>query len=134
MTPVIQPGKPGGVFGTIVVSPQGRFLLVRGRASGKWSFPKGHTEGVESPLECAMRELREETGVSLKGTRPTTGLFSLKAASYFLFRVSSEYKLCPYDNREIMDLGWFTIDEMQRLSGNIDISVFVRKMKKNMCY
>lgn len=134
MTPAIQSIRQGGVFGTIVVSSQGKFLLVRGRATGKWSFPKGHAEGSEAPLDCAKRELFEETGVSLKDTQPTTKLFCLKAASYFLFRISSELKLYPQDRREIMDFGWFTIDEMQHLSGNIDVSVFIQKMKKNMCY
>jgi 8-oxo-dGTP pyrophosphatase MutT (NUDIX family) len=28
----------------------------------KWSFPKGHLEGKEKPLEAALREVEEETG------------------------------------------------------------------------
>ena len=28
-----------------------------------WSFPKGHREGDETLLQCAFRELREETGI-----------------------------------------------------------------------
>lgn len=126
--------KNNEVFGTIVVSPQGRFLLVRGRATGKWSFPKGHLEGPESPLECARRELYEETGLRLKDISPTTGLFKLRVAKYFLFRIPSEAKLCSQDSREVMDLKWFTFDEIQRLQGNVDVSEFVKRMRKNMCY
>ena len=126
--------KNNEVYGTIVVSPQGRFLLVRGRATGKWSFPKGHLEGVESPLECARRELFEETGLRLKDLSPSTRLFKLRVARYFLFRTSAEAKLCAQDSREVMDLKWFTFDEIQRLQGNVDVSEFVRRMRKNMCY
>ena len=28
-----------------------------------WSFPKGHIEEGEEPLQCAYRELLEETGI-----------------------------------------------------------------------
>jgi 8-oxo-dGTP pyrophosphatase MutT (NUDIX family) len=134
MSPGMAPQRANEVYGTIIVSPQNRFLLVRGRATGKWSFPKGHLEGVESPLDCAKRELFEETGLSLKGASPNTGLFKLRVAHYFLFRVSSEFKLWAQDSREVMDLRWFTFDEVQHLSGNVDVSEFVRRMKKNLCY
>jgi len=38
------------------------YLLVQHKA-GHWSFPKGHPEGSEAPLEAARRELMEETGL-----------------------------------------------------------------------
>ncbi|MFO0906106.1 MAG: NUDIX domain-containing protein [Pirellulales bacterium] len=37
------------------------FLLLR--KPGRFDFPKGHVDPGESELECALRELREETGV-----------------------------------------------------------------------
>jgi 8-oxo-dGTP diphosphatase len=33
---------------------------------GSWAFPGGHLEFNEKPLECALRELEEETGVERK--------------------------------------------------------------------
>ena len=130
MTPGMQSNNE--VYGSIVVSPQQRFLLVRGRATGKWSFPKGHLEGAESPLDCARRELFEETGVSLKDYGPSTGLFRLRMAHYFLFRVPTEFRLWAMDSREVMDHRWFTFQEIQHLQGNVDVSEFVRKMQRNM--
>ena len=38
------------------------FLLVRHKA-GHWAFPKGHAQKGEGPLEAAVRELYEETGI-----------------------------------------------------------------------
>ncbi len=39
------------------------FLILR-QKNGHWSFPKGHGEGSETPIESARRELQEETGIT----------------------------------------------------------------------
>lgn len=39
-------------------------FLVQHQA-GHWSFPKGHPEPGEQPQETAIRELKEETGLSI---------------------------------------------------------------------
>lgn len=41
-----------------------KVLLVK-HLSGHWSFPKGHAEASETPIESAVRELKEETGLHL---------------------------------------------------------------------
>ncbi|MEE9404965.1 MAG: NUDIX domain-containing protein [Algisphaera sp.] len=38
------------------------YLLVQHRA-GHWAFPKGHPEKKENPIQTAIRELKEETGL-----------------------------------------------------------------------
>ena len=38
------------------------FLLMRHH--DRWDLPKGHLDEGESELECALRELREETGIA----------------------------------------------------------------------
>ena len=42
-----------------------RFLLIRSAVNGAWGFPKGHMEGRETETETAIREIREEVGLSV---------------------------------------------------------------------
>lgn len=37
--------------------------LILKQVQGHWSFPKGHAEKDETPIETALRELTEETGI-----------------------------------------------------------------------
>lgn len=52
--------------GFIIETPEG-FLLThptsRPKTKGNWDIPKGHMETGEYPLETAIRELQEETGL-----------------------------------------------------------------------
>ena len=41
--------------------PKPSFLLMKHPA--RWDLPKGHVDPGESDLECALRELHEETGI-----------------------------------------------------------------------
>lgn len=52
---------------SIGLTRSGTILVGKRRDSGKWTFPGGHMEDGEIPQEAALRELREETGISLNG-------------------------------------------------------------------
>lgn len=50
------------------------FLIVRGkpvsdfllmRHPDRWDLPKGHVDGGENDLQCALRELEEETSITI---------------------------------------------------------------------
>lgn len=46
---------------------QRQFLLMQHR--DRWDLPKGHVDEGESRMECALRELWEETGISVDQIR-----------------------------------------------------------------
>jgi predicted NUDIX family NTP pyrophosphohydrolase len=41
--------------------------LYRKKDNGFWSIVKGEIEEGEEPIKCAIREFKEETGISIKG-------------------------------------------------------------------
>ena len=43
-----------------------QILLIKHVNGGHWAFPKGHVENNETEEETVLREIREETGLSVK--------------------------------------------------------------------
>jgi 8-oxo-dGTP diphosphatase len=120
------------VYGAIVISPNGEFLVVQGRQSKKWSFPKGHGRAWEKPLEAALRELKEETGVNLEGVEPLNErrFLSNKSGSggtYFVFKLEYTPIVEPEDKNEIIGHMWCCASRLPRLSGNMDLTTFCKK-------
>jgi 8-oxo-dGTP diphosphatase len=51
--------------GALIFDEDGRLLLIKHRWRGGWEYPVGATDGTESPLDAARREVHEEVGLSL---------------------------------------------------------------------
>jgi 8-oxo-dGTP pyrophosphatase MutT (NUDIX family) len=86
--------------------------------SGHWSFPKGHPEKGESPLETATRELKEETNLDVhhivseetleeKYVYRFKGELRNKTVKYYIAEVEGELKILP---KELQEGKWFSID------------------------
>jgi 8-oxo-dGTP pyrophosphatase MutT (NUDIX family) len=95
-----------------------KFLLIKHR-KGHWSFPKGHADKGETKLETALRELKEETGVTkiqllkksviLKETYKFTsgkGVKILKKVNYFIAEAKS--RKVKIDFNEVVNYKWCT--------------------------
>jgi 8-oxo-dGTP pyrophosphatase MutT (NUDIX family) len=108
--------------GSIVVRLDARepqVLLVTARRNPRnWIFPKGHIEKGESPEQAALRETREEAGISARLIGPAGileyGFLGAKArVEYFLVLFTREAGP-PEDGRQRM---WCGLDDaLDRLS------------------
>ena len=119
------------VYGAVLITPMRETVVIRGRQSGKWSFPKGHGTSNELPLEACLRELKEETGINLKGITPNDEL-RFKAGTYFVFYIQERLELNPEDTKEVMDSMWVSLHRLPFLVGNMDLTTFCRRVNANL--
>lgn len=102
------------------------WLTLMLRAYHNWDFPKGICEEGESPMDAAIREIREETGITdldfAWGDRSTdTGPYNRgKTARYYLARTcqeSVEMGIAPELGRpEHHEFRWIDFDQAYDLS------------------
>ncbi|MDQ0208844.1 NUDIX hydrolase [Alkalicoccobacillus murimartini] len=57
------------VYSFIFDDQSGKVLLVKNKNHNTWSLPGGRVENVETLSEAAIREVREETGLSVEITQ-----------------------------------------------------------------
>ncbi|MCR4440473.1 MAG: NUDIX domain-containing protein [bacterium] len=62
-----------GKLEVLLVHPGGPFWAKRDL--GAWSIPKGLDDSTEDPLQAALRELKEETGLTVQGSPIALGEF-----------------------------------------------------------
>ncbi|MFD4906590.1 NUDIX hydrolase [Kitasatospora purpeofusca] len=105
-----------GIAAAIVIH-EGRVLMVRRRVSEgelSWQFPAGKIEAGEDPVQAAVRETREETGLDVAGHRvlgervhPKTGrrLFYVACEA----QTGAAYVAAP---GEVAELAWVLYAEI----------------------
>lgn len=57
--------KTQGAF-TVILNENGEVLLAKRRDYPIWDLPGGRMDKLESPVDCAIREAKEETGYDIK--------------------------------------------------------------------
>lgn len=104
--------KSCGIVVFRIADRQYDIVLIRHRFGGHWTFPKGHVEAGESERQTALREVREETGLSrvrlLDGFRECVEYFpkpgTKKLVVYFLGR--TEETALVRQEEEISEVMW----------------------------
>ncbi len=120
------------VAGVLIMSEDGKkVLLVKHKKLGVWIYPGGHLEDNENPLECAMREAREETGASFEIME--TDKFRLEAVSarstplpLVIMKEQVPYKNGPHEHFDMIYLGRAKSRDFKRNEESSDCKWFSR--------
>lgn len=83
-----------------VILREGKILLSHETGTGWWLVPGGGLEQGETPEECCIREVEEETGLLVKPLRQFLTLYEY----YEEYRYISHYFICEITGRGQMHL------------------------------
>lgn len=105
-----------------------KILLIKREDNGLWAMPGGLVEVGETLAEAAVRECREESGVSGRATR-LLGIFDSRLLNsqtkshlyHFTFLVESDDE--PIAGPETTDVGYFSEDALPELSPGHHVTV-----------
>jgi 8-oxo-dGTP diphosphatase len=102
-----------------LVVRDGNVLLVHRPKYDDWTFPKGKADDGESDEDCALREVREETGLhcrledELAATEYVDSRGRPKRVRWWLMAPTADDSFAP--NEEVDELRWVTPQEAARL-------------------
>jgi len=107
-----------GVTG-IVRAPDGRVLLLRHRLwapEAQWGFPSGFAKRGETFQETVVREVREETGLTVRVGRlvELRSGFRYRVEVYFEAALVGTTDALHLEKREILEARLFALDELPR--------------------
>jgi len=106
--------------GGVVFNEKEEVLLILRR--GKWDLPKGKIDPGETIIDCALREVIEETG--LKNLTLLNKLASssycyrekeqlvLKQVQWFTMKTADQHVLTPQEEEQITDIKWVDLQEL----------------------
>lgn len=108
-----------------VIEKDGKYLLVqeaKQSCRGKWNLPAGHLDPNETILAGAKRETKEETGCDVEPTGVCQIGNRVLADEVFvsvIFTVKLLNEEITFDTNEILDVKWFTYDEIVAMKSEI---------------
>lgn len=131
--PAVRPQRIAPCVGAVVLDPGRRVLLVKRRDNGLWALPTGHVEPGETVIAAVVRELEEETGLTVRVER-LSGLYSSPDTQVVAFpdgRVEHFVTACflctpqtaalRLQPQEVSDAGFFAPDALPapRVEGHV---------------
>jgi ADP-ribose pyrophosphatase YjhB (NUDIX family) len=96
--------------GAFIVDPEeNRILLVQSRGN-LWGPPKGTLEN-ETSIECAIREVKEETGLEIKATEFQRVIkIKNRAIYYYIERKTEQVHVQNTHNNDANGITWIKLD------------------------
>lgn len=101
-----------------IIEKEGKFLLVQeGKEScyGKWNLPAGRLDFNETLEQGALREIKEETGCDVELTGIVNISNRVMEDDIFItivFATKLINENIRFDKKEILDVQWFSYDEI----------------------
>jgi 8-oxo-dGTP pyrophosphatase MutT (NUDIX family) len=121
----------GGVVCRVGPSDETEIAVIHRPAYDDWTLPKGKVEPEETPEDCALREVREETGFKCELVRPLGCTAYVdrrgrdKVACYWVMEVRSG-RFRP--GIEVDKLVWLPVDQaVKRLTYGRDKTLVVQQ-------
>ena len=115
-----------GCYGFIIYDTTGSNVLIVETKSGILGFPKGKKEKGEIPIECAFRELKEETNLDpedliiLNGCLSEVNQKNNVPTNYYRAKVKENIgkELYCLDENENLNIKWMSISEIMQIDDN----------------
>jgi mRNA-decapping enzyme subunit 2 len=102
----------------------------------RWSFPKGKIEENETEIECAVREVNEETGYNCESSIDAnkwiehSGKRKKYCKLFIIYGVDEKFKFEPKVKYEILDLKWHSISDILYKSNSVEYCLVQPFMKE----
>lgn len=125
-------------------SPE-RFLLMRHK--DRWDLPKGHIDPGETDVECALREMNEETGIPLDAVEldpffrfehqyevreaRSGGELRLKTLVIFLARLTRDVRIDVTEHPGYQWFEWRPLHQIQLQTIDPLLACLARYLEKN---
>lgn len=129
-------------YGIIIFTSDMKNTIIVESRKGKYGFPKGHLEKGETPNECALRELFEETGITNNQIELSDMVFfeknhqEKKVIGYYFAHPINDLELLnlplKFNHTEINDAKWVKFDDFyQQILFDLDDKI--SNKRKNLC-
>jgi ADP-ribose pyrophosphatase len=132
------PESPQSAVGVIVVRDEKILLVKRGRAPGQglWAIPGGSVNLGETLQEAAEREVKEETGVTIRAGEPVYSFDLIERDDagrvrfhYVIVDLVADYvKGEPRPSDDACEARWVTAEELDGLPAGELTREILRKM------
>lgn len=106
-----------------LIERDGKFLLVQEKKTAyeeKWNLPGGSLEHGEGILDCAIREGKEETGLTLKPTHLIRiDVVNFVDSKFDLLSIVVKSEIIegePIATNDVKAVEWFTLDKIKEMN------------------